>query len=261
MIALLDPKMLTVFVTGATSGIGEAISRRFANAGAKVIATGRRPERLQALQAELGEACNVVALDVRDRAAVEKTVANLPEPFRRINVVVANAGHGLGMQPAQQANIADWENMVATNINGMLYIVHTLLPGMLERDDGHIVLLGSIAGDYPLPAANVYGASKAFVKQFALNLRADVLGSKIRVTNIEPGLTDTEFMLVRFGGDAEKKERFYEGLTPLTAEDIAETVFWSCTLPRRVNINRIQLMPVTQAFSTFARSGGPTPVH
>jgi 3-hydroxy acid dehydrogenase / malonic semialdehyde reductase len=261
MIAMLDPKMFTTFVTGATSGIGEATCRRFVSAGAKVIATGRRADRLEALKAELGEACSIAALDVRDRVAVEKTVAGLPEPFRRINVVVANAGHGIGMQLAQQASIADWEDMVATNINGMLYIVHSLLAGMLQRDEGHIVLLGSIAGDYPLPAGNVYGASKAFVKQFALNLRADVLGSNVRVTNIEPGLTDTDFMLVRFGGDAEKKERFNQGLTPMTAEDIAEAIFWSCTLPRNVNINRIQMMPTTQAFSPFARSGGPTPVH
>ena len=176
MIAMLDPKMFTTFVTGATSGIGEATCRRFVSAGAKVIATGRRADRLEALKAELGEACSIAALDVRDRVAVEKTVAGLPEPFRRINVVVANAGHGIGMQLAQQASIADWEDMVATNINGMLYTVHTLLAGMLQRDEGHIVLLGSIAGDYPLPAGNVYGASKAFVKQFALNLRADVLG-------------------------------------------------------------------------------------
>ena len=136
--------------------------------------------------------------------------------------------------------------MVATNINGMLETVHSLLAGMLQRDEGHIVLLGSIAGDYPLPAGNVYGASKAFVKQFALNLRADVLDPNVRVTNIEPGLTDTDFMLVRFGGDAEKKERFNQGLTPMTAEDIAEAIFWSSTLPRNVNINRIQMMPITR---------------
>src|SRR5215203_4099383 len=247
MIAMLDPKMFTTFVTGATSGIGEATCRRFASAGAKVIATGRRADRLEALKTELGETSTIAALDVRDRVAVEKTVAGLPEPFRRINVVVANVGHGIGMQLAQQASIADWEDMVATNINGMLYTVHTLLAGMLQRDEGHIVLLGSIAGDYPIPAGNVYGASKAFVKQFALNLRADVLGSNVRVTNIEPGLTDTDFMLVRFSGDAEKKERFNKGLTPMTAED-TEAIFWSCTLPRDVNINRIQMMPVTQAF-------------
>jgi len=261
MITMLDAKMFTAFVTGATSGIGAATCRRFAAAGAKVIATGRRTDRLQALKADLGEPCHIIPFDVRDRAAVEQTVAELPDGFRRINVVVANAGHGIGMQLAQEADIADWEDMVATNINGMLYTVHTLLPGMLERGEGHIVLLGSIAGDYPIPAGNVYGASKAFVKQFALNLRADVLGSNIRVTNIEPGLTDTDFMLVRFGGDAERKERFNQGLTLMTAEDIAECIFWSCTLPRHVNINRMQMMPVTQAFSPFARSGGPTPVQ
>jgi 3-hydroxy acid dehydrogenase / malonic semialdehyde reductase len=261
MIPKLDAKTFTVFVTGATSGIGAATCRRFAAAGANVVATGRRSERLQALKAQLGEACHIARLDVRDRAAVENTVAELPERFRRVNVVVANAGHGVGMQPAQEADIADWENMVATNINGLLYTVHALLPGMMERDEGHVVLLGSVAGDYPIPAGNVYGASKAFVKQFALNLRADVLGSNVRVTNIEPGLTDTDFMLVRFRGDAERTERFHHGVTPMSAEDIAEAVFWSCTLPRHVNVNRIQLMPVTQAFAPLARSRGPTPVQ
>jgi 3-hydroxy acid dehydrogenase/malonic semialdehyde reductase len=261
MIQVLDAKTLTVFVTGATSGIGAATCRRFAVAGARVVASGRRGERLQALQAELGEACHVAQLDVRDRAAVASTVAGLPEPFRRINVVVANAGHGIGMRPAQEADIADWEDMVANNINGMLYTVHALLPGMLQRDEGHVVLLGSIAGDYPLPAGNVYGAGKAFVKQFALNLRADVLGSNVRVTNIEPGLTETDFMLTRFGGDAEKTERFHRGVAPMSAEDVAEAIFWSCMLPRHVNINRIQMMPVSQAFAPFARAGGPTPVQ
>ena len=261
MTRMLDAKTFTVFVTGATSGIGQATCRRFAAAGAGVIATGRRIDNLRALEAELGECCHIAQLDVRDRAAVAAIAAELPEPFRRVNVVVANAGHGVGMRPAQEADIAEWEDMVATNVNGVLYTVHALLPGMLQRDEGHVVLIGSVAGDYPIPAVNVYGAGKAFVKQFALNLRADLLGCNIRVSNIEPGLTESDFMLVRFGGDAERSERFHQGVAPMSADDVAEAVFWACALPRHVNVNRIQLMPVSQAFAPLARSGGPTPVQ
>ncbi|MBX6425246.1 MAG: SDR family NAD(P)-dependent oxidoreductase [Variibacter sp.] len=257
MIEMLDPKTLTVFVTGATSGIGAAVCRRFALAGGRVIATGRREDRLRALKDELGEACHVAPLDVRDRAAVERTVAGLPEPFRRVNVVVANAGHGLGGDVAQKADIADWEDMVATNINGVLYTVHALLPGMLERDEGHIVLVGSIAGDYAYPGSNVYGGTKAFVKQFALGLRGDLLGANVRVTNIEPGMTETDFMLVRYRGDAAQKAKVYEGIQPMRPEDVAETIFWSCTLPRHVNINRLQMMPVMQAFGPIAAKRNP----
>lgn len=257
MIEMLDPKTLTVFVTGATSGIGAAVCRRFALAGGRVIATGRREDRLRALKDELGEACHVAPLDVRDRAAVERTVAGLPEPFRRVNVVVANAGHGLGGDVAQKADIADWEDMVATNINGVLYTVHALLPGMLERDEGHIVLVGSIAGDYAYPGSNVYGGTKAFVKQFALGLRGDLLGANVRVTNIEPGMTETDFMLVRYRGDAAQKAKVYEGIQPMRPEDVAETIFWSCTLPRHVNINRMQMMPVMQAFGPIAAKRNP----
>jgi 3-hydroxy acid dehydrogenase/malonic semialdehyde reductase len=249
VIEMLDPKNLTAFVTGATSGIGAALCRRFVGAGGKVIATGRRAERLEALQRELGAAtCHVAALDVRDRGEIEKIVAAVPEPFRNINVVVANAGHGVGMTPAQDADIAEWEDMVATNVNGLLYTVHALLPGLIARDEGHIVVVGSIAGDYPYPGGNVYGGSKAFAKQFALGLRADLLGHNIRVTNIEPGMTETEFMLVRHQGDHQKRDAVYAGIQPMTPDDVAETIFWSCTLPRHVNINRMQMQPVMQAF-------------
>jgi NADP-dependent 3-hydroxy acid dehydrogenase YdfG len=217
-----------------------------------VIATGRREERLRALKDELGESCHAAPLDVRDRAAVARALAALPEDFRRVNVVVANAGHGVGMATAQEADIADWENMVATNVNGLLYTVHTLLPGMVERDEGHIVVVGSIAGDYPYPGGNVYGGAKAFAKMFALGLRGDLLGANVRVTNIEPGMTETEFMLHRYRGDEAQKAKVYEGIQPMTPDDIAETIFWSATLPRHVNINRMQMMPVMQAFGPVA---------
>jgi 3-hydroxy acid dehydrogenase/malonic semialdehyde reductase len=254
MISMLDPKTLTVLVTGATAGFGAALCRRFAEAGSRVIATGRRAERLDALSRELGERCHTAVLDVRDRKAVDALVNGLPGPFANINVTIANAGLALGLEPAQKANLDDWESMVATNINGVLYTVRAVLPGMVARDDGHVVLMGSIAADYPYPGGNVYGGTKAFVKQFALNLRADLLGTNVRVTNIEPGMAETEFSLVRFKGDAAKADAPYRGVTPMSAEEIAETVFWSCTLPRHVNINRLQLMPVQQAFGPLAFS-------
>ncbi len=252
MITMLDPKTLTVLITGATAGLGAAFARRFAEAGSRVIGTGRRAERLDALQRELGERCHTAVVDVRDRKAVEGFVAGLPAPFASINVAVANAGLALGLEPAHKVELDDWEDMVATNINGLLYTVRAVLPGMVERDEGHIVLIGSVAADYPYPGGNVYGATKAFVKQFGLNLRADLLGSSVRVTNIEPGMTETEFALVRFKGDAAKAAAPYRGVHPMSAEEVAESVFWSCMLPRHVNINRLQLMPVQQAFGPFA---------
>jgi NADP-dependent 3-hydroxy acid dehydrogenase YdfG len=251
MIAMLDAKSLTVLVTGATAGFGEATCRRFAEAGAKVIAAGRRADRLAALKTKLGARCHTVTLDVRDREAVDAALAGLPRAFSAINVVVANAGLALGLEPAHKANMADWEDMVATNINGLIYTVRAALPGMVERDAGHVVLIGSVAADYPYPGGNVYGATKAFVKQFALNLRADLLGSNVRVTNIEPGMAETEFSLVRFKGDAERARAPYKGLQPMSADDIAECIFWTCTLPRHLNINRMQMMPVMQAFGPF----------
>ena len=252
MIRPLDPASLTAFVTGATSGIGAAVCRRFVAAGARVVATGRRADRLAALKAELGDACHTYAVDVRDRASLDAALAALPEAFARINVVVANAGHGLGMVAVQNADVAEMQSMVATNVSGLINTVHTLLPGMVARDEGHVVILGSIAGDYPYPGGAVYGGSKAFAKQFALGLRADLLGANVRVTNIEPGMTETEFMLVRYGGDEGKRAAVYDGLEPMTPDDIAETIFWSCTLPRHLNINRMQMQPVMQAFGPIA---------
>jgi len=252
----VDPRSFTVLVTGATSGFGEAIALRFAAEGSKVIACGRRAERLAALKKRLGRRGHTLVLDVRDRRSVESALRGLPAAFSKPNVVVANAGLALGLEPAPQASLDDWDEMVDTNIKGVLHTVRAALPGLVESGDGHVVLMGSVAGDFPYPGGNVYGATKAFVEQFALNLRADLLGSTVRVTNIEPGLAETEFSLVRFKGDVAKAKKPYEGLQPLTADDVAETVFWACTLPRHVNVNRIQVMPVTQAFGPFVFKRG-----
>ncbi|KKB86704.1 malonic semialdehyde reductase [Devosia limi DSM 17137] len=252
MYQTLDPKTLTVFITGATSGFGAAAARRYVAAGGKVIATGRRGERLKELQDQIGaENCHIIELDVRDRAAIDAAISAIPAPFAGINVVLANAGLALGLQPAAETDITDWETMIDTNVTGFVYTVRALLPGLIERGGGHVVTLGSVAGDYPYPGGSVYGATKAFVKQFALNLRADLQGKNVRVTNIEPGLTETEFSLVRFKGDEGQANKPYEGTTPMNADDIAEAIFWSTTLPAHVNINRLQMMATTQAFAPF----------
>ncbi|WP_193334829.1 SDR family NAD(P)-dependent oxidoreductase [Devosia beringensis] len=252
MYQLLDPSRFVTFITGATSGFGEAAARRYVAAGGKVIATGRRWNRLVDLQIDLGpENCHIIALDVQDRAAIDTAIADLPAPFAGINIVLANAGLALGLQPAAETDITDWETMISTNITGLTYTVRALLPGLIARGGGHIVTLGSVAGDYPYPGGSVYGATKAFVKQFALNLRSDVQGKNVRVTNIEPGLTETEFSLVRFKGDGDKAAKPYAGTKAMNAEDIAETIFWSTTLPAHVNVNRLQVMATTQAFGPF----------
>jgi 3-hydroxy acid dehydrogenase/malonic semialdehyde reductase len=246
---------MIILVTGATAGFGAAIARRFAAGGARIVAAGRRRERLDALAAELGrDVIHPLVLDVRDRAAVEAAVAGLPAGFADIDLLVNNAGLAVGLAPAQEADLDGWEAMVDTNVKGLMYVTRAVLPGMVARDRGHIVNLGSTAALYPYPGGNVYGATKAFVRQFSLNLRADLLGTKIRVSDIEPGLVGgTEFSVVRFG-DAEKAAKLYEGADALTPEDIAEAVHWVATLPPRVNINSIEMMPVTQAF-------GPLAVH
>lgn len=242
----------TVFITGATAGFGSAAARRFAAAGARLVICGRRAERLEALTAELGPApVRALTLDVRDRAAVFEAIAALPSPFAEIDILVNNAGLALGLEPAHQASLEDWEQMVDTNIKGLMYCTRAVLPGMVARDRGHIINLGSVAGSHPYPGGNAYGGTKAFVLQFSQNLRADLYGTRVRVTNVEPGLCETEFSLVRFKGDAERAARVYDGTTPLTADDIAECVFWSAALPAHVNVNRIEVMPVSQTF------GGP----
>lgn len=249
---MLDPKTLTVLVTGATAGFGAATARRFAKAGARVIGTGRRAERLAELKKELGERCHTLNFDVTDNAATIKAIESLPADFKNVNVVVANAGGAVGLEPAHQARIEDWEQMVAMNINGLLYTVRAALPGMVERNEGHVVVLSSVAANYPYPGGNVYGGTKAFVTQFALNLRSDLLGYNVRVTAVEPGLAETEFSVVRFKGDKAKADAVYKGVKPMVGDDIAEQIFFVCTMPRHVNINRIESMATMQAFAPFA---------
>ncbi|MDX6914894.1 bifunctional NADP-dependent 3-hydroxy acid dehydrogenase/3-hydroxypropionate dehydrogenase YdfG [Pectobacterium carotovorum] len=241
---------MIIFVTGATAGFGESITRKFISAGHKVIATGRRQERLDALKAELGDALYTLKLDVRDRQAIEQAVATLPAEWRTIDVLVNNAGLALGLEPAHKASVDDWENMIDTNNKGLVFMTRALLPAMVERNIGHVINIGSTAGNWPYAGGNVYGASKAFVQQFSLGLRADLSGTRIRVTNIEPGLVGgTEFSAVRFKGNDDKVSKTYDNTTPLTAEDVSEAVFWVATLPAHVNINTLEMMPVSQSFA------------
>lgn len=247
-------KNKTVFITGATSGFGAACVRLFVQNGAKIVATGRRVERLAELKKELGDAVHIITLDVRDKDAVKSAISTLPEQFSKIDVLVNNAGLALGLSAFDKQSEEDLERMVDTNIKGVLHCTSALLPAMIERNSGHIINVSSIAGTYPYPGGNVYGATKAFVTQFSLNLRADVLGKNIRISNIEPGMAETEFSVVRFAGDTGKAGDMYAGMQPLTAQDIAETIMWTITRPAHVNINRIEIMPTQQAFSPFAVS-------
>lgn len=241
---------MIVFVTGATAGFGESITRRFIAQGHKVIATGRRSERLQALKDELGENVYNLQLDVRNRAGIDAALHSLPAEWRDIDVLVNNAGLALGMAPAHQASIDDWEAMIDTNNKGLVFMTRAILPAMVERNVGHIINIGSTAGNWPYAGGNVYGATKAFVRQFSLNLRTDLHGTALRVTDIEPGLVGgTEFSNVRFKGDSDKAGSVYDGTEPLTAEDVTEAVFWVASLPKHVNINTLEMMPVGQTLA------------
>ena len=248
---MIDASRLTVLVTGATSGYGKATAERFHAAGARVIVTGRRKDRLEALAARLGERVLPLCFDVTDRETVATILGGLPGDFAAVDVLVNNAGGALGLEPAHQANLDDWDAMVDVNIKGLTYVTRAVLPGMVERNRGHVVNLGSVAGTYPYPGGNVYGATKAFVAQFSLNLRADLHGTAVRVTSIEPGFSETEFSIVRFKGDVDRASKLYAGTEPLRPEDIAESIFWCATLPPHVNINRLELMPTVQAFAPF----------
>ncbi len=246
----------TILITGATSGFGAACAGRFAKDGEKLVLVARRTGRLEKIKSELQSKSQVhiVGLDVRSREDVERTLGNLPEGFSDVDVLINNAGLALGLAPAHEAEMDDWDVMVDTNIKGLMYCTRVLLPSMVERNRGHIVNLGSTAGDWPYPGGNVYGASKAFVKQFSRNLRADLIGKNIRVTNIEPGMAETEFSEVRFKGDKEQAAGVYADTQPLTAEDVAEIVRWVVNLPPRVNINRMEIMPTAQSWGPLAVS-------
>ncbi|WP_184540428.1 SDR family oxidoreductase [Micromonospora polyrhachis] len=246
----MSARPYTVLVTGASAGFGAAITRRFAADGARVVACARRSDRLTALAAELGPNVLPRQVDVRDLPAVERLVSALPADFADIDILVNNAGLAKGLQPAHETDPDDWAEMVDTNCKGLLHCTRAILPGMVARGRGHVINLGSIAGTYPYPGGNVYGATKAFTRQFSLNLRSDLHGTGVRVTCVEPGLSGgTEFSTVRFGGDDVRAGAVYAGTQPLLADDIAEAVCWAAAQPDHVNINTIELMPVAQSFA------------
>lgn len=244
--------MKTLLITGATSGFGLACGRRFAAEGWQLIITGRRADRLQALADEFPDTpMHQVALDIRDQAQIKAMIAELPKQFAAIDVLLNNAGLALGVAPAQEADQSDWETMIDTNIRGLCALTRAVLPGMVKRNCGHIINMGSVAGTYPYPGGNVYGATKAFVKQFSNNLLCDLVHTRVRVTNIEPGLCQTEFSIVRMHGDKKKADDIYKGTQPVTGEDIAEIVYWTTSMPPHVNINAVEVMPVCQSCGPF----------
>ncbi|WJV54042.1 SDR family NAD(P)-dependent oxidoreductase [Prodigiosinella aquatilis] len=249
-----------VFITGATSGFGRAAAHHFAAQGWSLILTGRREERLKALADELSTQVptHIAVLDVRDAHAVQMLVAGLPETFKAVKTLVNNAGLALSPQSAQAVALEDWHTMIDTNVTGLVNVTHALLPTLIKTGKGaSIINIGSIAGQWPYPGSHVYGASKAFVKQFSYNLRCDLQGTGVRVTDLAPGIAETEFTLVRTKGDQSASDRLYRGTTPLTADDIAEQIFYVATLPDHMNINRIEVMPVRQAWSAFAIDRDP----
>lgn len=245
----------TAFITGATSGFGLACARRFAAAGWNLVLTGRRQERLAAISNELSAQCQVLPLtmDVCDAEAVKASIAALPEPFNKVSLLLNNAGLALGTEPAQHCDLNDWQQMINTNIGGLVAVTHALLPILIEQGKGSsIINLGSIAGHWPYPGGNVYCGTKAFVEQFSYALRCDLSGTGVRVSNLAPGLSESEFTLVRTGGNQAAYDNLYQGADPIQPEDVADTVYWLATLPAHLNVNQLELMPVSQAWSPFS---------
>lgn len=241
---------MNILITGASAGFGEALARQLVAKGHRVIGCARRAEKLDALQKSLGEAFFPLVMDVSDTGSIEAALAKLPADFATIDVLVNNAGLALGTEPAYKAQLDDWLRMVDTNIKGLMALTHAILPAMVERNSGYIINLGSIAGSWPYYGGNVYGATKAFVQQFSLNLRADLLGTKVRVSNLEPGnVGGTEFSNVRYHGDEEKAAKVYEGFKTMSAEDIADILVWLIESPAHVNVNRLEVMPVAQTYN------------
>lgn len=244
----------TAIITGATSGFGQACAHKFAHDGYKLVIVGRRKERLEALQSELSQITDVhyLVMDVRERQTVFDGFYELPEAFNKPDVLINNAGLALGLEPAHQANLDDWETMLDTNCKGLMYCTRALLPGMVERKCGHIINVGSMAGNWPYPGGNCYGASKAFVQQFSRNLRSDVHGTGVKITNIEPGFAKTEFSLVRFKGDESRADTLYQDAEHLKPDDIADIILWTANTPAHVNVNTLEVMPTNQSWSPLA---------
>ncbi len=243
-----------VFITGASSGFGAACARRFAQSGHPLVLAARNLDKLKTLADELRDSSPVyvAALDVTDPDSIDGFFTALPNEFRDVHTLINSAGLALGMEPAHATSLEDWETMIDTNCKGMARITRRVLPGMVERNSGHIINLGSIAGNWPYPGGNVYCATKAFVQQFSRTLRADLLGKRIRVTNIEPGMAETNFSKVRMKGDDKQADAVYQGTKPLVAEDIAEIIHWVTSVPPHVNINSLEVMPVCQAWGPLA---------
>ncbi|WP_380780279.1 SDR family NAD(P)-dependent oxidoreductase [Sphingomonas sp. R86520] len=249
--------MKTAFITGATSGIGKAAASALAGAGWQVIVTGRRADRLAPLVEAFGDRIHPAVFDIRDEAAMAAALDNLPERFRGIDLLVNNAGLALGTATAQRADLDQWRTMIDTNVTALVSVTHRLLPGLVERRGG-IINIASVAGTYPYTGGNVYGGTKAFVQQFTLGLRSDLHGTGVRVSAIDPGMVETEFTLVRTGGDQSASDTLYSGADPMTAGDIAATILWIATLSSHLNINRLELMPVNQSFAGFQVARTPT---
>lgn len=242
---------MNILITGASSGFGRAIAEEFGTKGHKVIALARRKEALESLARKIPH-CISLPCDICDRISLQKAIESLPQEFKTIDVLVNNAGLALGLESADKCNFEDWERMIEVNIKALTYLTRLILPQMVERKSGHIITIGSIAGRYPYPGGNVYGASKAFVRQFALGLRADLSGTNVRVSDIEPGLAGgSEFSLVRFKGDKQKADALYKGANALTPQDIAQAVYWVATLPQHINVNTLEIMPTSQSFAAL----------
>lgn len=245
----------TALITGATSGIGRATARVFARNGIHLVICGRRKERLEALAAELRGMVRVHTLDfdVRDAAETAAKIASLPEEFKQIDILVNNAGNAHGLAPIQEGDLADWDAMIDINVKGLLYVSKAIIPQMVERQRGHIVNIGSLAGQEVYPNGNVYCASKFAVDALTKGMRIDLHRHNIKVSSVNPGLTETEFSLVRFKGDAERAKNVYRGMTPLTAEDVAEVIWFVVSRPPHVNVAELLLLPAAQATSTIVK--------
>ncbi|WP_296210224.1 SDR family NAD(P)-dependent oxidoreductase [Psychrobacter sp. UBA3480] len=241
---------MNVLITGASAGFGKALAERLIANGHRVIGCARRLDKLNAFSETLGEAFLPVVMDVSDTASIPQIIADLPDDFKQIDVLVNNAGLALGTEPAHKASLDDWMRMTDTNIKGLMALTHAVLPAMVARDSGYIINVGSIAGSWPYFGGNVYGATKAFVKQFSLNLRADLIGTQVRVTNLEPGnVAGTEFSNVRYHGDDDKAAKVYDGFKTMTGEDIGDILLWLIESPAHINVNRLEVMPVAQTYN------------